>query len=104
MNTILKCRFCQTPLTQTFVDLGVSPVANDYLKEAQFKDEKFYPLHTYVCNSCFLVQLPNVVEREKIFNDKYAYFSSYSDSWLKHAKEYVDMMVIGLILLQTARS
>ncbi len=93
MNTILKCRFCQTPLSQTFVDLGVSPVANDYLKEAQFKDEKFYPLHTYVCNSCFLVQLPNVVEREKIFNDKYAYFSSYSDSWLKHAKEYVEMMV-----------
>lgn len=93
MDTKLSCRFCQTPLTHTFVDLGMSPVANDFLKEEQFKDEQFYPLHTYACESCFLVQLPNVVEREKIFNDKYAYFSSYSDSWLKHAKDYVEMMV-----------
>lgn len=93
MVTLFNCRFCQTPLSHTFVDLGMSPVANDYLKEDQFKDEKFYPLHTYVCENCFLVQLPNVVAREKIFNDKYAYFSSYSDSWLKHAKDYVSMMM-----------
>ena len=93
MVTLFNCRFCQTPLSHTFVDLGMSPVANDYLKEDQFKDEKFYPLHTYVCENCFLVQLPNVVAREKIFNDKYAYFSSYSVSWLKHAKDYVNMMM-----------
>lgn len=93
MDTRLTCRFCATPLTHTFVDLGDSPVANDYLPDTKsFAEEKFYPLHTYVCDSCFLVQLPNVVAREKIFNDKYAYFSSYSDSWLKHAENYVEKM------------
>ncbi|RJQ42902.1 MAG: class I SAM-dependent methyltransferase [Nitrospiraceae bacterium] len=92
-NTKYKCRFCETALDATFVDLGMSPMANSYLKAEQLKKmEPFYPLHTYVCGNCYLVQLPEFESPENIFSD-YAYFSSYSDSWLKHAKGYTDMMV-----------
>lgn len=90
----LVCRFCKTELKHTFVDLGMSPIANAYIKmEDANKMEQFFPLHVYVCAKCFLVQLPNVIAREIIFNDEYAYFSSYSTSWLEHAKEYVEMMI-----------
>ncbi|MEW6601459.1 MAG: SAM-dependent methyltransferase, partial [Nitrospirota bacterium] len=92
MNTQYKCRSCGTSLDATFVDLGMSPMANSYLKADQLnKMEPFYPLHTYVCSNCYLVQLAEFESPEEIFSD-YAYFSSYSDSWLNHAKDYTDMM------------
>ncbi len=88
-----KCRFCGAELTQTFVDLGMSPMCESFLHADQINQmEPFYPLHTYVCNNCFLVQLESYVAPEEIF-EEYAYFSSYSDSWLAHAKAYVEMMI-----------
>jgi len=91
--TTNTCRFCGTPLTQTFCDLGMSPLSNAYLKPSQLQQpEAFYPLHAYVCESCHLVQLPEFESPEHIFSD-YAYFSSYSDTWLKHAKTYTDDMI-----------
>ncbi|HET6515124.1 MAG TPA: class I SAM-dependent methyltransferase [Thermodesulfovibrionales bacterium] len=87
------CRFCKTPLHHVFVDLGVSPLANSYLKEEQLrKMEPHYPLCVYVCDRCYLVQLPEVQSPEEIFSD-YAYFSSYSESWLRHARDYTGLMV-----------
>ncbi len=90
-----QCRFCHNPLQYTFADLGLSPIANDYISKEQLHlAEKFYPLHTYVCEKCFLVQIEDFESPEHIFGDgDYAYFSSYSDSWLKHAKAYTDLMV-----------
>jgi 2-polyprenyl-3-methyl-5-hydroxy-6-metoxy-1,4-benzoquinol methylase len=88
-----SCRFCGNQLRHTFVDLGLSPLANSYLKVEQIQQmESFYPLHTYVCEKCFLVQLPVFQTPEDIFTD-YAYFSSYSESWLRHARDYVELMV-----------
>jgi SAM-dependent methyltransferase len=88
-----KCRFCQTPLQHTFVDLGMSPLCQDHIKPEELnRMEPFYPLHAYVCENCFLVQLEEFVAPSAIFND-YAYFSSYSDSWLQHAKRYTDQIV-----------
>ncbi len=88
-----NCRFCGTPLKQTFCDLGMSPLSNAYLKPAQLQQmEPFYPLHAYVCEQCYLVQLQEFQSPENIFSD-YAYFSSYSDSWLKHAKAYTEYMI-----------
>jgi hypothetical protein len=87
------CRFCGTQLHYTFVDLGVSPLANSYLTTCQLQqEESLYPLHAYVCEHCFLVQLEEFTSPEYIFND-YAYFSSYSDTWLQHARAYTDMAV-----------
>src|SRR5579884_1561535 len=86
------CRFCRAPLQHTFVDLGVSPLANSYLTTAQLAAmEPFYPLHVYVCDHCLLVQVPHVETPEHIFST-YAYFSSYSSAWLKHAKAYTDLV------------
>ncbi len=88
-----KCRFCATELTYSFVDLGMSPLSNAYLKAEQLNCmEAFYPLHAYVCEACKLVQLEEFETAENIFSD-YAYFSSYSSSWLQHAKAYTEMMV-----------
>lgn len=89
------CRFCHHPLKYTFADLGISPIANDYLSKSQLnQSEKFYPLHAYVCDNCFLVQLDEFESPDHIFGDgDYAYFSSYSDSWLRHAKAYTELMV-----------
>lgn len=87
------CRFCAKPLTLSFADLGMSPPSNAYLKPEQLgRMEKFYPLHAWVCESCLLVQLEEFETPEQIFSD-YAYFSSYSDSWLAHAREYTAMMI-----------
>ena len=87
------CRFCGTVLRHTFVDLGMSPLAESWLKPSQLNQmEPFYPLHVYVCECCFLVQLEEFESPEHIFSD-YAYFSSYSQSWLQHAKAYVDMAI-----------
>lgn len=87
------CRFCKTILQHTFVDLGMSPLCESYIEPENLnKMEPFYPLHVYVCKNCFLVQLLEYVSPKEIFTE-YAYFSSYSDSWLKHAETYVDMVI-----------
>jgi 2-polyprenyl-3-methyl-5-hydroxy-6-metoxy-1,4-benzoquinol methylase len=90
-----NCRFCHNPLQHTFINLGKSPIANDYLTSEQLNQkEKFYPLHTYVCEECLLVQLEEFESPDHIFGDgDYAYFSSYSESWLAHVKAYTDLMV-----------
>ena len=92
-----KCRFCNSNLSRIFADLGDSPLANSYLKEGDFVNEKFYPLCTFLCENCFLVQLDEIETPENIFSE-YAYFSSFSTSWLKHAKDYVDMIIPKLSL------
>lgn len=87
-----RCRFCEAPLSHTFADLGMSPLANSYVApEKADAMEPFYPLHALVCTKCWLVQLQMYQTGEDIFSD-YAYFSSYSDSWLAHAKVYAEKM------------
>ena len=89
-----KCRFCEAPLYQSVVDLGMSPLCQKHVKpEEANKLEKFFPLHAYVCNQCWLVQLDEFATPEEIFADEYAYFSSFSDSWLQHAKKYANLMI-----------
>ena len=85
------CRNCDAPLEHVFVDLGMSPIANDYVAVDKANAmEPFYPLCVYVCDSCWLVQLPAVQAADNIFRDDYAYFSSVSKSWLAHAERYVE--------------
>jgi SAM-dependent methyltransferase len=93
-QTVTKpCHFCGAGLQQTFVDLGMSPLCETYPSAADLnRGEIYYPLHVYVCERCFLVQLEEYESPENIFSD-YAYFSSYSDSWLKHCENYCDKMV-----------
>jgi SAM-dependent methyltransferase len=92
------CRLCQEPLRRTFVDLGMSPPCETYPSADQIDGpEVFYPLHVRICERCLLVQLPAYVAAEDIFSD-YAYFSSYSDSWVAHAARFVDTMVERLDL------
>jgi 2-polyprenyl-3-methyl-5-hydroxy-6-metoxy-1,4-benzoquinol methylase len=87
------CRFCKSPLQHMLVDLGMSPLCENFLSAEQLNHmEPFYPLRVYVCESCFLAQLEEYVSPEEIFNE-YAYFSSYADSWLQHAKNYSDLMI-----------
>jgi len=94
------CRFCGADLRFTFVDLGMSPLCESYLNAAQLNQgEIFYPLYVYVCSKCFLVQLQEYVSAKSIFTE-YAYFSSYSDSWLAHAKAYTAEMIARLGLNQ----
>ena len=89
-----KCRFCKAPLEVTFADLGMSPISNDYVPADRAQAmEPFYPLHAYVCGECFLVQLIDFEQAENMFSDDYAYFSSYSASWLDHAKAYAEEMI-----------
>lgn len=86
------CRFCETPLRDTVVDLGMSPLCESFLAADQLdRAESFYPLHVRVCRSCFLVQVGEYVRVEEIFTE-YAYFSSFSRAWLKHAEDYVTMI------------
>lgn len=93
-----QCRFCGKGLKRTFVDLGSSPLCETYPSSADFsRGETYYPLHVYVCEQCFLVQLEQYESAERIFSD-YAYFSSYSDSWLKHSENYCDKMMTRLAL------
>jgi SAM-dependent methyltransferase len=93
---IRRCRFCDAALERTFVDLGMSPLCETYPSPADLnRGEVYYPLHVYVCEHCFLVQLEQYESPENIFSD-YAYFSSYSDSWLKHAENYCDKMLTRL--------
>jgi SAM-dependent methyltransferase len=87
------CRFCGTKLRHSLVDLGMSPLCESYVSlEKANQMEAFYPLHVYVCDNCYLAQLEQYVSAEHIFSE-YAYFSSYSDSWLEHASRYTDMIV-----------
>ena len=93
LETNTCCRFCGTSLQDTFVDLGMSPLCESYLSSEQLNGmEPFYPLHVHVCHNCYLVQLESYVSPEHIFTE-YAYFSSYADTWLEHAKAYTDLMV-----------
>jgi 2-polyprenyl-3-methyl-5-hydroxy-6-metoxy-1,4-benzoquinol methylase len=88
-----ECRLCGANLTRTFVDLGMSPLCESYVPAEKLDEaEVFYPLHVRLCDSCLLVQIPAYVSGEHIFSD-YAYFSSYSDSWVAHAKRYADAMI-----------
>lgn len=98
--TAPACRFCGTPLTHTFVDLGLQPLANSYLTAEQLAagNEPAYPLHARVCHRCFLVQVDDVVPADHIFDEGYAYFSSYSPSWVEHARRYAEAMIERLNL------
>jgi SAM-dependent methyltransferase len=88
-----RCRFCAAPLRNTFVDLGMSPLCESYVPQERLGAmEPFYPLHVRVCDQCLLVQLEEVVAPDEIFTE-YAYFSSYSDSWVAHARDYVESAV-----------
>ncbi len=88
-----SCRICGAPLSRTFANLGTSPLANAFIHpERADRMEPFYPLHAFVCDACFLVQLAEYETPHAIFGD-YAYFSSYSESWLRHAAEFAAMMV-----------
>ena len=88
-----KCRSCGAELRNSFCDLGMSPLSNRFLDAGQLNAmEPFYPLHAYVCGECLLVQLEQFQAPEAIFSE-YAYFSSYSESWLAHAERYVGAVV-----------
>src|SRR5580704_2400216 len=87
------CRICGTPLTCTFADLGMSPLANSYVRPEQLQQaEYFYPLHVHVCSRCLMVQLQQFATPDAIFSD-YAYFSSYSTTWLEHCRLYTGQMM-----------
>jgi SAM-dependent methyltransferase len=95
-GTAHRCRLCGDRLEQTFVDLGVSPLCESFLPADQLDAmEPFFPLHVLVCGTCFLVQLREYVSPQKIFSE-YAYFSSYSTSWVAHAKAYCGMITARL--------
>jgi 2-polyprenyl-3-methyl-5-hydroxy-6-metoxy-1,4-benzoquinol methylase len=90
----MKCRFCQNELTHEFIDMVNSPPSNSFLSKEQLNEpETFYPLKLFVCENCFLVQIDEYKKSGEIFNQDYAYFSSFSTSWLEHAKRYVEMII-----------
>lgn len=89
----MNCRFCHAPLTRSFADLGRSPLSNAFLSAEQLDlPEPHYPLHAYVCDVCLLVQIDQFASPQQVFGD-YAYFSSYSDAWLRHAEAYAARMM-----------
>jgi 2-polyprenyl-3-methyl-5-hydroxy-6-metoxy-1,4-benzoquinol methylase len=88
-----QCRFCGSTLKTSFVDLGMSPLCQTHISQQQLHEmEPFYPLHAFVCDQCFLVQLQEFVSPGEIFTE-YAYFSSYSTSWVEHARRYAEMAI-----------
>lgn len=90
----MKCRHCKTKLENVFVDLAYSPISNAMLSNKQLNEpECYFPLKIYTCHNCFLVQVDELEKADKIFDDEYTYFSSFSSSWLTHSKRYVDMMI-----------
>ena len=90
----MHCRFCKTELEHVFIDLVNAPASNSFLTKAQLNEpENFFPLKVYTCHNCFLVQIDEYKKSDAIFNSEYAYFSSYSSTWLQHAKSYTDMMI-----------
>lgn len=95
----MNCRFCGNQLTHEFIDLVNSPLSNSFLTKDQLNEpEVFYPLRLFICDKCFLVQIDEYKKSDEIFNQDYAYFSSFSSSWLGHAKRYVDMITDRLRL------
>lgn len=89
----MQCRFCKNELTDVFIDLGNSPASNSFLTKEQLNDpEVFFPLKVYTCSKCFLVQVDEYKKSDSIFDSNYVYFSSYSTSWLVHAKQYTQLM------------
>ena len=102
-STSIACRFCGAALVHTFVDLGVSPLCESYVSADRLHEtEPVYPLRVFVCERCFLVQLPAHVGGEEIFTE-YAYFSSYSESWLAHAERYAEVMIARLHLTEASQ-
>lgn len=90
----MNCRFCNNKVVNDFADLGFSPPSNSFLSKEQLNQfEIFYPLKVQVCSSCFLVQVDEYAKHDDIFDKDYIYFSSYSSSWLEHARKYVGMMI-----------
>ena len=90
----MQCRFCKTELTDVFIDLFNSPASNSFITKEQLNEpETFFPLKVYTCPSCFLVQVDEYKKSDAIFDSNYVYFSSYSTSWLAHAKKYVEKMI-----------
>src|SRR6187402_3521735 len=90
----MNCRFCKTPLTHQFVDLVNSPPSNDYLSAEELNNPEVYlPLKLFVCDQCLLVQIDEYKKADEIFSKEYAYFSSYSTSWLAHCKRYTEAMI-----------
>ena len=90
----MKCRFCNHEVIDEFIDLVNSPASNSYLSKEQLNEpETYYPLKVYVCRNCFLVQVDEYKSFDSIFDNNYAYFSSYSTSWLQHCKNYVEKMI-----------
>ena len=99
----MKCRHCNSLIENEFADLGTSPPSNSYLREDQLhKPEVFYPLRVKVCDSCWLVQIEDFTNREEFFSSDYAYFSSFSTTWLAHAKDYVEKMINRFNLTETS--
>ncbi len=90
----MKCRFCGNNLTNEFIDMVNSPPSNSFLSEEQLNEpEIFYPLKLFVCDKCFLVQIDEYKKSDEIFNAGYVYFSSFSESWLEHSRNYVKMII-----------
>ena len=104
MNEIInyQCRFCNSRLEHVFLDLGKIPSSNSFLKKEELEKEKTYPLCVYICEKCLLVQIPEIRTPDELFSN-YAYFSSFSDSWLNHAEEYVKMMIKRFNLNKSSR-
>jgi C-methyltransferase C-terminal domain/Putative zinc binding domain/Methyltransferase domain len=100
----MNCRFCKTPIDTEFVDLVNSPASNSYLSAEQLNEpETYYPLKVHVCKQCFLVQVDEYKSFDSIFDNNYAYFSSYSTSWLAHSKNYVEKMIAELQLNENSQ-
>jgi hypothetical protein len=90
----MQCRFCKTELKHVFIDLLNSPASNSYLNPEQLNEpETYYPLKVYICHNCFLVQVDEYQKSDALFNSEYAYFSSYSRTWLAHAQKYTQDMI-----------
>lgn len=93
-NTLSRCRFCDKSLTQSVINLGMSPLCQKHVKPENANEmEKFYPLHAYICDNCWLMQLEEFATPDEIFADDYAYFSSFSESWLEHTRRYTEGMI-----------
>ena len=86
----MRCRHCKTELKHVFADLAFSPVSNAMLKAEELNEpELYFPLKIYTCHNCWLVQVDEIQKADKIFDGDYTYFSSFSTSWLEHARNYV---------------
>ena len=98
----MRCRSCNSILDLTFLNLGISPIANDLIELSRLNEkETLYPLHVRTCRDCAFVQLPEIASREELFRSDYLYYSSYSTSWLKHSEEYAKKMIASLHLVES---